>query len=745
MDDFNYIDFELLIQRSNTGFRAQVLEAPAGQASTVFEKPFTDDQLKNFFLEVKNFLLRTARSQQRGSVRRLDAPEIARAKAFGSELFRTVFKDGVKDSLVSSISMAAQQSAKLRIRLHLTDVPELANLPWEFLYNPSQNNFFVLSQDTPLVRQLDQLTSIRRLAVKPPLNILVMISSPSNYPKLDVQGEWAKLNESLKSLIDSGLISLEKLEDATLAALTRRLRKNRDKYHVFHFIGHGGFEKENGGVLVLEDEQNNSRLVSGQDLGTILYDHRSLRLVVLNSCEGAYADHNDAFSGAAQSLIQKQIPAVVAMQFEITDEAAKLFAYDFYGAVAEGYPLEAALAEARKIIYAEGNAFEWGTPVLYLRAPDGRIFDIDRPSPNSHSPLKTKGPESVAGTKGTDEPAKATDVAALHDDRGPMDSNSPFYVLRSVEQDALDEIKRRGTVILIKGSGQMGKSTLIRRILETAKVENKLVTYIDFQRFGKVVLNNAEQFFRQFCVQLSYQLGATDRLSEYDQLPFSNTDRVTNYVSNTLLKRSAKPIVIALDEVDCFFDADFRSDFFAMLRSWYNEGAFFPVWKQLDIVIATSVEPFLLIDDQGSPFNIGLKVDLTPFTPEEVMELNVRYGSPLSSEEQKQLRSLVGGHPFLVRRALYLIAKKTLTIHQFFDTATDDRGPFGDHLGYLNNRLHDKEGLLKGMVEILTTSTCKDERAVLSLEGLGLVLRDKRIVVPACQLYGRYFKERLHV
>ena len=132
----------------------------------------------------------------------------------------------------------------------------------------------------------------------------------------------------------------------------------------------------------MEDDHGRARLVGGEDLGTLLHDHRSLRLAVLNSCEGARGDRADPFSGTAQSLIQQGIPAVVAMQFEITDDAAITFGHVLYEAIADGYPLDAATAEARKAIYADGNLTEWGTPVLYSRAPDGRIFDIqDRPPP----------------------------------------------------------------------------------------------------------------------------------------------------------------------------------------------------------------------------------------------------------------------------------------------------------------------------------------------------------------------------
>jgi hypothetical protein len=132
----------------------------------------------------------------------------------------------------------------------------------------------------------------------------------------------------------------------------------------------------------MEDEHGRARLVAGQELGSLLHDHRSLRLAVLNSAEGARAGRSDPYSGIAQSLVQQGIPAVVAMQFEITDDAAITFEHVLYEAIADGYPLDAATTEARKAIYADGNLTEWGTPVLYLRAPDGRIFDIqDRPSP----------------------------------------------------------------------------------------------------------------------------------------------------------------------------------------------------------------------------------------------------------------------------------------------------------------------------------------------------------------------------
>jgi hypothetical protein len=116
--------------------------------------------------------------------------------------------------------------------------------------------------------------------------------------------------------------------------------------------------------------------VSGPQLATLLADETTLRLAVLNACEGARNSLSDPFSGVASCLVQREIPAVIAMQLEITDRAAITFAGELYSALADGYPVDAALAEARKAIFADRNDVEWATPVLFMRVADGRIFDI---------------------------------------------------------------------------------------------------------------------------------------------------------------------------------------------------------------------------------------------------------------------------------------------------------------------------------------------------------------------------------
>jgi len=370
MGDLKYIDFDVAIEPAGHGFTARVFNSPVGQAASTFSAPFSD-------LEIENFLLRVGRS--RHAVRRIESPEMVSAKQFGGRLFDQVFAGEVRGCLRSSLDEASRQGAGLRVRLHLTKVPALADLPWEFLYNASMNRFLSLSVETPLVRYLELPERIRPLIVQPPLRVLMMISSPSDYPQLDVKRESAKITEALGELEKHGLVTVERQEDATLAELQRRLRKNQ--YHIFHFVGHGGFDAQaDDGLLIMEDQENRGRRVSAQFLGTILHDHRPLRLAVLNACEGARASRGDPFAGTAQSLVQQGIPAVIAMQFEVTDEAAICFTREFYSAIAVGYPVDAALAEARKAIFAEVSEIEWGTPVLYMRSPDGKVFEVEKVS-----------------------------------------------------------------------------------------------------------------------------------------------------------------------------------------------------------------------------------------------------------------------------------------------------------------------------------------------------------------------------
>jgi len=878
----NYLDFDLLIERAGDRYKARVLNSPAGQATAEFELPFSEEGLENFVLKI---------GRPRRTTRRVDSPEMQTVKIFGSKLFDAVFQNDVYTCFRGSLDEATRQDdTGLRVRLRLAEAPELVDIPWEYLYYPTLNRFLCLSVETPLVRYLDLPERIRSLAVKPPLRILVMISNPSDCRPLDVEQEWAKLNEALSDLKQRGLVELDRLQGASLAALQRQLR--RAEYHIFHFIGHGGMDQQTkDGVLILEDENGLSRQVSGQDLGILLHDERTLRLALLNACEGARNARNDPFAGVAQSLVQQGIPAVIAMQFEVTDEAAITLAHQFYDVLAENRPVDMALTEARKNIFTQLQNVEWGTPVLYMRSPDGRIFDIEptKPEPKplpppkrarlfisykrniepdqtvalqlyetlrqqhdvfidqsmlvgtpwverimkelyesdflitlltgqavqsemlqheiatahalakqqngrprilpvrlAHAepfqyPLSTylnpinwarwQTPEDTPrlieeinqaiaggtlpisgpprGDEKKPEPPKFTpprsQAPPLDMPEGTMELQSQFYVKRNSDDIAFAAISRQGVTITIKAPRQMGKSSLLIRTMAEAQKLGKRVAFIDFQLFDKATLNNADQFYRRFCAMLTDKLEMKDRLAEFWKPELGNNQSCSRYVSRYLLTELKSPLVLTMDEVESTFDTEFRSDFFGMLRNWHNSRAIDPIWKQLDLALVTSTEPYQLIQNLNqSPFNVGEVIELADFTSEQVANLNQRHGSPLTPGEEQHLLALIGGHPYLIRRALYLVASQRISATDLFSQATDERGPFGDHLRYHLFRFHGKKDLIECMQQVIRNNTCSDDLVFFRLRGAGLVKREGRNVVPRCQLYAIYFREHLH-
>ena len=368
-----YLNFDLHVEPADSSrYRARVTNDPLGEsASTTFRLPFKRTQLENLLLKL---------DPGRTGTRRIAAdPRAGAALALGEGLFESVFSEEVLLAWSRSKDLANQRGCGLRLRLMLSDAPAIAGLPWELLYDRRRGSFVALSEKTPVVRYLEVPDPPRPLAVNGSLKILVVLSSPTDLPELDVDGEWRRFKDALAPKIADGTVQLDRLPSPTIAALSKWLRGNH--VHVLHFIGHGGYDRDiEDGVLFFTDRFSRRSQVSPNVLGPFLHDHDPLRLVVLNACHSARVDSTDAFSGMAQGLVQQDCTAVVAMQFPISDSAAAEFTGDFYGALADGLPVDQAVTSGRKALLAD-YIDEWATPVLFLRSPDGRVFDaISSPS-----------------------------------------------------------------------------------------------------------------------------------------------------------------------------------------------------------------------------------------------------------------------------------------------------------------------------------------------------------------------------
>ena len=300
--------------------------------------------------------------------RRDDSPQ---AQQFGAALFNAIFTGNVLSLFDASRALARQDDSGLRIRLRIL-APQLANLPWELLFDPRQGEFLCLSQQTPLVRTVETMQPIETLFVTLPLRILGMTASPLDLQPLDVahekellQGAVAKMNGQIELVWTSG----ESWRD-----LQESLQQG--PWHIFHFIGHGRFDDAAAeGALALTDAQGRADLRNTLEVSRLVADHSALRLVVLNACEGAQTGTQALYASIAEHLVRRGLSAVLAMQYTITDAAAIEFTRSFYGALANGLPVDVACAEARKAMsLAAPDSWEWATPVLFLRSPDGELW-----------------------------------------------------------------------------------------------------------------------------------------------------------------------------------------------------------------------------------------------------------------------------------------------------------------------------------------------------------------------------------
>jgi hypothetical protein len=329
---------------------------------------------------------------------------------------------------------------------------------------------------------------------------------------------------------------------------------------------------------------------------------------------------------------------------------------------------------------------------------------------------------------------------------GALDTEDQWYIRRASDTDAERLAPQRGITLVIKGSRQMGKSSLLVRTLSAAIREGKRCALIDFQLLGRQALQSSATFFQVLAKSVAEQLDLTQDISCFwdDGLP--EPRNLTRYIEKQVLRSLDTPFVLAIDEADILFQADFLYDFFGMLRSWHNARANplnEKIWKKLDLVLVTSTEPYLLIDrPHESPFNVGLVLELADFSREQVLKLNTLHDSPLYPHEVNKLYDLLQGQPYLTRKAFYAV-KTGLTPDQLFAQAPSDSGPFGDHLRSYFLRMLNNPELTAALKQVAVGQGRVDGKIAYRLRGAGLVKQESGKIVPRCRLYAEYFGARL--
>jgi hypothetical protein len=330
---------------------------------------------------------------------------------------------------------------------------------------------------------------------------------------------------------------------------------------------------------------------------------------------------------------------------------------------------------------------------------------------------------------------------------GAVRLESPFYITRQIDDQAKSEILKRGVTLRLKGSRQMGKTSLLARLRQHGRDKNHSIVYIDFARLDTQEFENLDILLQSIANLISYTLKTNNNPQSYWQSPLGPMNKLTNFLNDEVLSSLQQPLILIMDKVDLVFKfAHYRDDFFGLIRSWHDERAIDPLWDKFNIVLAYSFEAYLFIQNLNqSPFNIGTEIIATDFTRTQVEKLNQSHSMPIqTTQEMDAMIELLGGHPFLVRKALYTLVVQNLSVNELIKQATYDDGPFSDHLHAYLWRLHELNDLREAMKMAILEHKVSTDVLFHRLHASGLVVGHDRLnVQPRCGLYADYFKKHL--
>ena len=341
-------------------------------------------------------------------------------------------------------------------------------------------------------------------------------------------------------------------------------------------------------------------------------------------------------------------------------------------------------------------------------------------------------------------------VADLEYPSGTVLLDSEFYIRREPwDTRCLKEIERRGGLVRIKAPRQMGKTSLLARLQARAEELSYRTVMWEFLDTDESTFANSSIFLKRLCGSVSRELGFSPRqVTEFwDEELFGPKENCTEYFEKYILSKIETPLFLGLDELDGLFPYEaVAKEFLMLLRSWNGKSKVNTNWSKLKLAIAHSTESYIVLDSNVSPFNVGLAVELTEFTAAQVLELVTNHGLNWSATEVDGLMAMVGGHPYLVRLALYHIAQQDLTLQQLLKEAPTDAGIYREHLGRHLWNLQQHPELAQAFERVIVSEHPVELKSMLAfkLNGMGLVnLQSDGVVLRHEHLYRPYFRSRL--
>jgi hypothetical protein len=328
---------------------------------------------------------------------------------------------------------------------------------------------------------------------------------------------------------------------------------------------------------------------------------------------------------------------------------------------------------------------------------------------------------------------------------GAIAIDSPFYIARPpIESQVNDEISKPGALVRVKAPKEMGKTSLLLRVLNHAQRQGYRTVYVNLEQMDQAICADLNRFLRSLCASVTRQLQLEPKLDDYWDEDIGSKVSCTLYFRQHLLEQINTPLVLALDELNQIFEyPQVAKDVLPLLRSWYEEAKRVPIWQNLRLIIAHSTEVYVPLQLNQSPFNVGLATQLVGFTLAQVQQLAECYGLRWSDgDSAQQLMAIVGGHPALIHTAIYHLSRQEQTLSQLLTSAPTPTGIYHHHLQRHWTTLQQQPDLLRAFHTLLNTQELIDLESSLAhqLNSMGLINHLENKVTVSCELYRQYFQ-----
>jgi transcriptional regulator with XRE-family HTH domain len=418
-------------------------------------------------------------------------------------------------------------------------------------------------------------------------------------------------------------------------------------------------------------------------------------------------------------------------QVEIQENEGKRFS-------AEKVGLRAGVSTATiSRVWSSKTGVDQRTLQLIFSAFDLDLTDKDLQLPGIQSPRFEGAPE--AETRDT--------VDEIPYPAGPIPLGSPLYIPRPpLEERAFHEISQPGCVIRIKAPSGYGKSSLLLRVLNRAEELDYAIASIDLHQADAETIADAGAFLRWFCSAVAFKLGLTPDLENHWSDILGNSLSTTLFIQEQVLETSNTPVVLNIQEFNCLFAfPETAQAFLPLLRSWYEEARHNEVWQKLRQVVTYNTDSYLPLDINQSPFNVGLPLVLTEFTAEQVHTLAKLHDLAFQDNDCRRLMMLVGGHPTLIRIALYHLCQGDLSLDDLIEMATTPDSIFHPYLQQMLVRVQDGPEQMAGLRALVMADgpIVLDPIMAYQFEATGLIDTTPEGWVMSLNLYRDYFRQRL--